>query len=152
MPRLMAVAMGVLATGLAVLPHLATVLQVMGWAVLTGVGGGFVMVLFFGYWARAYGRRDLGQIQGVAQALTVVASAVGPLLLAQWVARTGIGWLSERASRGVRTLPAVQRVALRYEAGFNCWAGCALLGGHEAREFLGPVEDSGNPYGSVSLN
>ena len=54
-----------------------------------GVGGGFVMVLFFGYWARAYGRRHLGRIQGAAQALTVLASAVGPLLLAQWVERTG---------------------------------------------------------------
>ena len=89
MPRLMAVAMAVLATGLAVLPYLATVPQVMGWAVLMGLGGGFVMVLFFGYWARAYGRRQLGVIQGAAQALTVLASAVGPLLLAQWVARTG---------------------------------------------------------------
>ena len=38
MPRLMALAMGVLATGLAVLPYLATVLQVMGWAVLMALG------------------------------------------------------------------------------------------------------------------
>ena len=89
MPRLMALSMAVLAAGLAVLPYLATVPQVMGWAVLMGLGGGFVTVLFFGYWARAYGRRQLGQIQGVAQALTVLASAAGPLLLAQWVARTG---------------------------------------------------------------
>ena len=89
MPRLMALSMAVLAAGLAVLPYLATVPQVMGWAVLMGLGGGFVTVLFFGYWARAYGRRQLGQIQGAAQALTVLASAVGPLLLAQWVARTG---------------------------------------------------------------
>ncbi|HUF46943.1 MAG TPA: MFS transporter [Vicinamibacterales bacterium] len=89
MPKLMAVAMAVLAAGLAVLPYISTVPAVMGWAVLMGIGGGFVMVLFFGYWARAYGRRHLGRIQGVAQALTVLASAVGPLLLAQWVARTG---------------------------------------------------------------
>jgi MFS family permease len=89
MPRLMATAMAVLAAGLGVLPYVTTVPQVMGWAVLMGVGGGFVMVLFFGYWARAYGRRHLGRIQGAAQALTVLASAVGPLLLAQWVDRTG---------------------------------------------------------------
>ena len=89
MPRLMALAMTVLSLGLAVLPHLTTVPHVMGWAGLMGVGSGFVMVLFFRYWARAYGRRHLGQIQGIAQALTVLASAVGPLLLAQWVARTG---------------------------------------------------------------
>ena len=113
MPRLMAVAMGVLATGLAVLPHLATVLQVMGWAVLMGVGGGFVMVLFFGYWARAYGRRDLGQIQGVAQALTVVASAVGPLLLAQWVARTGSYGSMFTLLAGVVALNAFAALAIR---------------------------------------
>ena len=41
----------------------------------------------------------------------------------------------------VRTLLAVQRVALEYEAGFNCWrAGPgALLGGDEAFEFLEPA-------------
>lgn len=89
MPRLMALAMVVLAVGLAVLPHVRTVLHVMGWAILMGLSGGFVMVLFFGFWGRAYGRRQLGVIQGAAQALTVLASAVGPLLLAQWVARTG---------------------------------------------------------------
>ena len=38
---------------------------------------------------RVYGRRHLGRIQGSAQALTVLASAVGPLLLAWCVAWTG---------------------------------------------------------------
>lgn len=89
MPRLMTLAMTVLAIGLAVLPHLTATPQVMIWAGLMGLGSGFVMVLFFGYWARAYGRRHLGQIQGAAQTLTVLASAVGPLLLAEWVERTG---------------------------------------------------------------
>lgn len=89
MPRLMAVGMVLLAGGLAVLPSLASIAQVMGWAALMGLGGGVVMVLFFSFWARAFGRRHLGQIQGAAQALTVVASAVGPLLLAYWVERTG---------------------------------------------------------------
>lgn len=89
MPRLMAVAMALLAAGLAVLPYVTSIAQVMGWATLMGLGGGFVMVLFFGFWARAYGRRHLGRIQGIAQAMTVLASAVGPLLLAQWVAWTG---------------------------------------------------------------
>ncbi|MFP5378821.1 MAG: hypothetical protein ACLGHP_03545, partial [Vicinamibacteria bacterium] len=85
----MAVAMALLAAGLAVLPYVTSIAQVMGWATLMGLGGGFVMVLFFGFWARAYGRRHLGRIQGIAQAMTVLASAVGPLLLAQWVAWTG---------------------------------------------------------------
>jgi MFS family permease len=89
MPRLMCAAMVILALGLGVLPLVETLPQVMMWAVAMGLGGGFVTVLFFGFWARAYGRKHLGRIQGAAQALTVVASAVGPLLLAQWVAWTG---------------------------------------------------------------
>jgi hypothetical protein len=36
-----------------------------------------------------FGRRHLGRIQGAAQALTVLASAVGPLLLAWCVEATG---------------------------------------------------------------
>jgi MFS family permease len=48
-----------------------------------------VMVLFFSVWPRVYGRRHLGRIQGAAQALTVLASAIGPLLLATCVAWTG---------------------------------------------------------------
>jgi len=89
MSHLMAVAMLLLMAGLAALPHLATVPQVMGVAVIMGIAGGFVMVLFFAFWGRAYGRAHLGKIQGAAQAITVVASAVGPLLLAEWVERTG---------------------------------------------------------------
>ncbi|HEX2225480.1 MAG TPA: hypothetical protein VHN15_14860 [Thermoanaerobaculia bacterium] len=50
---------------------------------------GFVVVLFFTFWSRAYGRAHLGKIQGAAQALTVLASAIGPLLLAECVTRTG---------------------------------------------------------------
>jgi type IV secretory pathway protease TraF len=47
------------------------------------------MVVFFGFWARAYGRPHLGRIQGAAQAMTVVASAVGPLWVAWCVDVTG---------------------------------------------------------------
>jgi MFS family permease len=61
----------------------------MVWAVMMGLGGGLVMVLFFSVWPRVYGRRQLGRIQGVAQAMTVLASAVGPLLLAECVEMTG---------------------------------------------------------------
>ena len=52
-------------------------------------GGGLVIVLFFTVWARAFGRAQLGRIQGSAQMLTVIASAIGPLLLAQCQAWTG---------------------------------------------------------------
>ena len=82
-------ALVILAAGLLALPHLTTVTQVMGQAVAMGIGGGFVMVVFFAFWTRAYGRTHLGRIQGAAQALTVLASAVGPLMLAYCIERTG---------------------------------------------------------------
>ena len=87
--RLMAIAMFVLAAGLAALPHLASQVAVMAWAAVMGLGGGLVMVLFFSVWPRVYGRRHLGQIQGIAQAMTVFASAIGPLMLAWCVDLTG---------------------------------------------------------------
>ena len=79
----------VLAAGLTGLAHVTTVAQVMAQAVAMGIAGGFIMVVFFAFWGRAYGRAHLGRIQGAAQALTVVASAVGPLFLAMWSEATG---------------------------------------------------------------
>jgi MFS family permease len=87
--RLMAISLSVLTAGLVALPHVSTIAMVMMWATMMGLGGGLVMVLFFSVWPRVYGRRHLGRIQGVAQAMTVLASAVGPLLLAAAVERTG---------------------------------------------------------------
>ena len=87
--RLMAISLFVLTGGLVALPHVSTHAMVMAWAACMGLGGGLVMVLFFSVWPRVYGRRQLGRIQGVAQALTVLASAVGPLLLATCVEWTG---------------------------------------------------------------
>jgi rhodanese-related sulfurtransferase/cyanate permease len=82
-------AMAVLAMGLAALAHVSTQGQVMVQAVAMGIAGGFITVVFFSFWGQAYGRRHLGRIQGVAQAMTVVASAIGPLFLAVWAERTG---------------------------------------------------------------
>ena len=83
------VAMVVLATGLAALARVSTPAQVMVQAVAMGIAGGFVTVVFFSFWGHAYGQLHLGRIQGAAQAMTVLASAVGPLFLAVWVERTG---------------------------------------------------------------
>ena len=87
--RLMALALALLAGGLITLPHLQTMAGLMAQAVVMGLAGGFVTVLFFTVWGRLYGREHLGLIQGAAQTLTVVASAVGPLLLAEVVKVTG---------------------------------------------------------------
>jgi len=89
LPRLLAASLFVLAAGLAALPLVTTIAQVMAWATAMGLGGGLVMVLFFSVWPRVYGRKHLGLIQGAAQAMTVLASAVGPLLLAWCVEWTG---------------------------------------------------------------
>ena len=87
----------ILTGALAALAHVTTVGHVMAQAVAMGVAGGFVMVVFFSFWGRAYGRAHLGRIQGAAQAMTVVASAVGPLFLAL------------RSRRPDRTRPASTR-------------------------------------------
>lgn len=89
MNRLMALAMAMLAVALLALPFVRTEFHVVAWAVVMGIAGGFVIVIFFSFWSRAFGRAHLGKIQGAAQSLTVVASAIGPLLLAKCVAWTG---------------------------------------------------------------
>jgi cyanate permease len=83
------IAMLILAAALAALPHVSTGAQVMMQAVAMGVAGGFVMVVFFSFWGRAYGDTHLGRIQGAAQVMTVLFSAMGPLLLAWCVEATG---------------------------------------------------------------
>jgi MFS family permease len=82
-------AMIVLAAGLAALPHVSTPVHVSLQAIAMGIAGGFVMVVFFSFWGRAYGNAHLGRIQGAAQAMTVLASAIGPLLLAESAEVTG---------------------------------------------------------------
>jgi MFS family permease len=81
--------MVMLAAALAALPHVATVAHVMAQAVAMGIAGGFVMVVFFSFWGRAFGDAHLGRIQGAAQVMTVLGSAAGPLALAWCVEATG---------------------------------------------------------------
>lgn len=89
MNRLLTLAMLLLAGSLLALPFVRTQLHVAAYAFNMGMAGGFVIVIFFSFWSRAYGRVHLGKIQGAAQAVTVIASAVGPVLLAEWFTRTG---------------------------------------------------------------
>lgn len=89
MARVMAVAMLVLAGALVSLPWVGSYPQAVCYGTAMGIAGGLVTVLFFMFWSKAYGRAQLGRIQGAAQMLTVVASALGPLLLAECKERTG---------------------------------------------------------------
>jgi MFS family permease len=87
--RIMAGGMLQLAAALLALPLVRTPDQVMAYAAALGVAGGVVTVVFFACWSRVFGRRHVGRIQGAAQAVTVLASAAGPLLFAEAQARTG---------------------------------------------------------------
>jgi MFS family permease len=87
--RLMGLGMAVLAVALLALPHVQSQAHVVLYAVAMGVAGGIVTVVFFSVWGQVFGRSHLGRIQGCAQMLTVLASAVGPLVLATTLERTG---------------------------------------------------------------
>lgn len=87
--RLMGIGMAVLSCALIALPLVRSYTDVVLYGAAMGIAGGVVTVVFFSVWGQVYGRRDLGKIQGCAQMMTVLASAVGPLLLAQTLERTG---------------------------------------------------------------
>jgi MFS family permease len=89
MNRLLAAAMALLAAALFAFPLVQTLLQVYLYAATLGSAGGMITVLFFAVWRKAFGPANLGKIQGAAQLLTVLASALGPLLLAEANRRTG---------------------------------------------------------------
>jgi MFS family permease len=89
MPRLLGVAMFIYAAALVALPVLRTEPQLWVFAAMIGVSGGMITVIFFAVWRRAFGPAHLGRIQGAAQMLTVLASAIGPLIFAQSAAITG---------------------------------------------------------------
>jgi MFS family permease len=87
--RLMGLGLFLYAIALAFLPFIKTMPQLWLFAVLIGGAGGFITVMFFAVWSHAFGRAHLGRIQGVAQILTVLASAIGPLLFAGCAKLTG---------------------------------------------------------------
>ncbi len=89
MRRLLGLALLLYAVALGVLPLLKTLPQLWIFAVLIGLSGGMITVLFFAVWRQAFGVAHLGRIQGAAQMLTVLASAIGPLIFAQCAALTG---------------------------------------------------------------
>ena len=89
MPRLLGLAMFIYAAALGALPLLSTHRQLRIVAALFGLSGGMITVIFFAVWRRGFGPRHLGRIQGAAQMLTVLASAIGPLIFAQSAKWTG---------------------------------------------------------------
>src|SRR5262249_40907647 len=70
-------------------PTVRTQPQVYLYAASLALAGGMLTVIFFAVWRQAFGTAHLGKIQGAAQMLTVLASAVGPLLVAACKSWTG---------------------------------------------------------------
>jgi MFS family permease len=87
--RLLATAMLLYSTALVLLPFVRGFRELWTFAVLIGLTGGFITVIFFAIWSHVFGREHLGNIQGAAQLLTVLASALGPVLFARCFAATG---------------------------------------------------------------
>lgn len=87
--RLLALSMLLVGASLCAYPLVATSGHAILWSAGLGLSGGFVTVVFFALFGRLFGPEHLGKIQGVAQALTVIGSALGPLVFAAAKERLG---------------------------------------------------------------
>ncbi len=87
--RLMAVAMAMYTAALLAFPLVISLWQVYAYGIALGLCGGVVTVVFFGVWSQTFGRLHLGKIQGIAQAATVLASAIGPLVFSECLKQFG---------------------------------------------------------------
>lgn len=83
------IALAIYASSLGAIPVLAALWQLWFVALLMGIAGGMIIVIFFAIWSEAFGPRHLGRIQGAAQMLTVISSAAGPVIFAKSFAATG---------------------------------------------------------------
>lgn len=77
----------VVALGLAILPPLLALVisspaMALGYGLLLGFASGMSMMVSRVAWAHYYGRVGLGRVQGTAMMVTIVGSALGPVLLA----------------------------------------------------------------------
>lgn len=89
LPRVMAVSLAILVGILALYPVLQSSSAVILHASAFGFCGGVFSVLFFTAFGHSFGRIHLGKIQGVAQVMTVLTSALGPWWLAGVQEKTG---------------------------------------------------------------
>jgi MFS family permease len=87
--RLVAIILGLLSLVLLGYAYLDSAGLVIIHASLFGFCGGVFSVIYFTGFGRAFGPEHLGKIQGCAQVMTVVASALGPWCLARVWAETG---------------------------------------------------------------
>jgi MFS family permease len=86
---LLCVGLAILSLALFCFPLVTTRPALLCYAAGIGMAGGLVTVIFFAAWGSVFGRTHVGRIQGLAQLITVVASAIGPDLMAEGRALTG---------------------------------------------------------------
>jgi MFS family permease len=79
--HVMALSMTLLAAALLWMPCTKTPDDLTVYAIGMSLGGGMMTVVFFTAFGQVFGRLHLGQIQGIAQMLTVFASAAGQTLV-----------------------------------------------------------------------
>jgi MFS family permease len=87
MTRVLGLGSVVLAGSLAALPLARTMTQLYWYAAAVGFASGAVTVVFFTIWRPLFGPVHLGQVQGAAQMLTVLASAIS-----QWLFPAAATW------------------------------------------------------------
>jgi hypothetical protein len=87
--QLMALAAGLLAAALVAFPLVTAEAEVYAYAAALAAAGGAITVCFFTFYRQAFGPGRLGSIQGAAQLMTVLFSAVGPMIFASTRARLG---------------------------------------------------------------
>jgi MFS family permease len=81
MGRLLCLGLLLLAVSLGLFPLVSDRGQVVAFTAVFGVAGGIITVIYFAFYGRAFGQRELARIQGAAHVLSVFASAIGPVLL-----------------------------------------------------------------------
>jgi MFS family permease len=102
--RLLALALLALGGALLAFRWVQTEGQVYLYAAVLAAAGGLIMVCFFTVWRQGFGPAHLGQIQGAAQMLTVLFSALGQQLFASCQARL-LSYLPLFSALGAVALP-----------------------------------------------
>ncbi len=119
--RLLGASMIFLAGAVLAFPYIQSQEQLLLYGFVLGAAGGIVTVVFFAFYGQAFGRTHLGRIQGAAQVLFVLASAVGPVFLSYCKEETGsydpifIAWAPVTAVLGIAVwfvhMPGARRTA-----------------------------------------
>ena len=107
LPRVMAVSLAILTIVMLTYARLQSDWQVITHAGIFGFCGGVFSVLFFTGFGQAFGHTHLGKIQGCAQALAVIASALGPWWLADVQQRLGSYFSAMTSAAPVFALVAI---------------------------------------------